>query len=80
MTSISIELIDALDAAQAECMTAAQKGNPDMVEERISKAFAKLYEEVKKEPHRVLLTEWRQAVAIGKTTLGFDEWKKGESA
>jgi hypothetical protein len=80
---ISKELQDALDAAEDQCLKAVSHVDAHNSNERgadarqwVREAFDVLTEEIKLEPHRKLLTYWRKAVADGKTTLGFEEWKK----
>ncbi len=79
---LSIELLDALDAAQEACKEAlehlAQYNSRDRHDEAgtmIANAFTVLTEAIKTEPHRASLTEWRTAVAKGETQQGYEEWK-----
>jgi hypothetical protein len=85
MTTISKELQDALDAAEDQCLKAVShvgqhnsNGRESDARQWVLEAFNVLTDEIKMEPHRADLTEWRKAVADGKTTLGYEAWKKGE--
>ena len=83
MTKFSKELQDALDAAEDACLEAVghvgQHNSADReseARERVLTAFTALAVAIEAEPSRRMLTLWREAVAKGETTLGFEEWRK----
>ena len=80
---LSKELQKAIDDAWEKCLAAVNyvgaanyRGREAEAIENVNLAFDELIEAIKQEPQRRFLVKWREEVARGGTTLGFDDWRK----